>query len=68
MKINTYTHTPDEAVPDPGGQDPLCGAPVEGAEYPGVHVEPPQPAEEEDLLSGCLCDGVGVVSPGQVLM
>ena len=45
----------------------LYGAPVEVAEYPGVHVEPPQPAEEKELLSSRLCDGVGVVSPGQVL-
>ncbi len=55
----------------PGGdatcQDILYGAPVEVAESPGVHVEPPQPAEEEEPLSGCLCDGVCVVSPGQVL-
>lgn len=36
------------------------------AEYPGVHVEPPQPEEEEELWSICLGDGVGVVSPGQV--
>ena len=55
----------------PGGdavcQDTLYGAPVEVAEYPGVHVEPLQPAEEEEPLSRRLCDGVGVVSPGQVL-
>ena len=35
--------------------------------YPGVHVEPPQPSEEKELLSSRLCDGVGVVSQGQVL-
>ena len=45
----------------------LYGAPVEVAEYPGVHVEPPQLAEEKEPLSCSLCDGVGVVSPGQVL-
>ncbi|KAI3358276.1 hypothetical protein L3Q82_003274 [Scortum barcoo] len=32
-------------------QDPLYGSPVEAAEDPGVHVEPPQPAEEEEPLS-----------------
>ena len=29
----------------------LSGAPVEVAEYPGIHVEPPQPAEIEEPLS-----------------
>ncbi len=48
-------------------QDPLYGAPVEVAKYPGVHVEPPQPAEEEEPLSGWFCDGVCVVSSGQIL-
>ena len=40
------------AVPgrDAASQDTLYGAPVEVAEYPGVHVEPPQPAEEEDIM------------------
>ncbi|KAI3366189.1 hypothetical protein L3Q82_010002 [Scortum barcoo] len=37
---------------DAVSQDPLYGSPVEAAEYPGVHVDPPQPAEEEELLSG----------------
>ncbi len=42
--------------------------PVEPAEEcPGVHVEPPQPAGVEELLSGCFYEGVGTVSPGQVL-
>ena len=49
------------------GQDPLYGAPVEVAEYPGVHIEPPQPAEEEELLSSFFGDGGGVKSPCQVL-
>ncbi|KAI3352103.1 hypothetical protein L3Q82_020914 [Scortum barcoo] len=42
------------AVPggDAASQDPLYGSPVEAAEDPGVHVEPPQPEEEEEPLSG----------------
>ena len=47
-------------------QDTVYGAPVEVAEYPGVHVEPPQPAKEKEPLSCHLCDGV-VVNPDQVL-
>ncbi len=34
--------------------------------YLGVHVEPPHPAEEEEPLSGCFYDSVGVVSPGNL--
>ena len=49
------------------GQDTLYGAPVEVAEYPGVHVEPPQPAEEEEPLSSFFGDCGGVKSPCQVL-
>ncbi len=52
---------------DAASQDTLYGVPVEVAEYPGVHAEPPQPAEEEELLSSCLCDDVCVVSPGLFL-
>ncbi len=47
-------------------QDTLNGAPVEVAEYPGVHFDPLQPEVEEEPLSGFLYDGVGVVSPGQI--
>ncbi len=58
------------AVPggDAASQDTLYSAPVEVAEYPGVHVEPPQPTEEEEPLSGCLCDGVCVVRHTEVEM
>ena len=45
--------------------DTLYGAPVE--ENPGIHFEHLQPAEGQEPLSGCLCDGVCVVSPGQVV-
>ncbi|CAB1422393.1 unnamed protein product [Pleuronectes platessa] len=57
------------AIPggDASSQDALYGAPVEIAENPFIHVEPPQPAEEEDPLSGRLPDGVCVMGPGQVL-
>ncbi len=57
------------AIPgsDAGSQDTLCGAPVEVSEFSGVHIEPLEPMEEEEPLSGCLYDGVDVVSPGQVL-
>ena len=48
-------------------QDALYGATVEIAENPGIHVEPPQPAEEEEPLPGRLPDGVCVVGPGQVV-
>ena len=36
------------AIPgrDAASQDTLYGAPVEIAENPGIHVEPPQPAKE----------------------
>ncbi len=49
------------AIPggDAASQDPLYGAPVEVAEYPGVHEESLQPAEEEEPLSCSLYDGVG---------
>ena len=52
------------AVPgrDAASQDTLYGAPVEVAEYPGVHVEPPQPAEEEEPLFCCFGDGGSVKS------
>ncbi|KAI3355637.1 hypothetical protein L3Q82_004177 [Scortum barcoo] len=42
------------AVPggDAASQDTLYGSPVEAAEDPGVHVDPLQPAEEEEPLSG----------------
>ncbi|KAI3364875.1 hypothetical protein L3Q82_001059 [Scortum barcoo] len=55
------------AVPggDAASQDLLYVSPVEAAEDPGVHVEPLLPAEEEKSLSGCFCDVVSVVSPGQ---
>lgn len=49
-----------------GSHGTLIGAPAEIAEYPQVHVEPPQPAEDEEPLSCCLCNGV--VSSGQVIM
>ncbi len=52
---------------DAASQDTLCGTPVEVTDYPGVHVEPLQPAVEKELLSCCSCDGVGVVSPGHGL-
>ncbi len=57
------------AIPggDAASQDTLYGAPVEVAVYPDVHVDPFQPSEEDEPLSCCLCDGVGVVSTGQVL-
>ncbi|KAI3369309.1 hypothetical protein L3Q82_007560 [Scortum barcoo] len=32
----------------------------QAAECPEAHDEAPQPMEEEELVSGCLCDGVGV--------
>lgn len=35
----------------PAPQDSLDGAPVV-AESPGIHVDPPQSVEEEQLLSG----------------
>lgn len=35
---------------------------------PGDSVEPLQPVEEEEPLSCCLCDGVGVVGPRQVFI
>jgi len=31
--------------------------------YPGVHVEPLQPAEEEERLSSCFGVEVGVMRP-----
>ena len=48
------------AIPgsDAYGQDTLHGAPVEEAEYPGVHVEPLQPPEEEKPMSSSLRVGV----------
>ena len=57
------------AIPgsDAASQDTLYSAPVEIAVNPGIHVEPLQPAEEEEPLSGHLPDGVCVVSPGQVI-
>ncbi|KAI3353660.1 hypothetical protein L3Q82_004906 [Scortum barcoo] len=33
---------------DAASQDTLYGSPVEAAECPGVHVEPPQPAADEE--------------------
>lgn len=52
---------------DGASLDTANGEFVDVAEYPGVPDEPLHPAEEEEPLSHCLCDGVGVVSPGQVL-
>lgn len=50
---------------DAASQKTLNGSPVEAAESPGVHVKSPRPAEEEELLSRCLCGDIGVVGPGQ---
>ncbi len=58
------TAIPDD---DAASQNILNGTSVEVAGYPGVHVEPPQPVEEEEPLFRCFCHGVGVVRPGQVL-
>lgn len=43
----------------------LSVAPVEVAEYPVVHREPLWLAERA-LMARCLCDGVGMVSTGQI--
>ncbi len=49
---------------DAASQDTPYGAPVEVAEYPGVHAEPLQPAVEDEPLSGrfravvCPCDSI----------
>lgn len=45
--------------------DAICMDPLSGVPGEAVHVEPPQPVEEEEPR--CLHDGAGVVSPGQVL-
>lgn len=62
-RCNPTPHSVSDSNDAPDGA--AAGA-VGAAEYPGVNVEPLQPAEERESLSRCLCDGVIVARPGQV--